>query len=211
MPREMLEDQIERGTFRSTVVAYMGEHVSKDLEDLILNGDTGSTDAWLALFNGMLKSATSNTVDAGGADLSSTLLRNLLQSMPEEYDSQSNLQFWTNKYARGKYRDSIATRATPLGDTIYTGAAKGQLGYDGVPLYRIPLFPNNLNAGGASDETNVLYLNPKNAIMGVQRKITLDTEFKIEEQVYLIVVTIRLAFAYEHEPAVAKMIKVQGQ
>lgn len=222
--REVLEDQIERGTFKNTIIQFMGEKVSADFEDALINGDTtNTTDAWLAVQNGILKMITTNTVIAGTVALSGDLLRDCIQSLPEEFEAKQNLAFYTNRKAKSDYRSAmrgqVAVTAAPtftvtghpdsLGAQVVNGTLQDDIGYDGVPLRKVPRFPNSL--GGATNETNVVYMDPKNVIMGMYRKVTLDTEFRISEQVWAIVVTVRLAFQIEHEPAIAKITQVLGK
>ena len=207
--REVLEDQLERGVFKNTVVGFMGEKVSGDIEDVLLNGDTTSADDWLATQDGLLKLATSNIVIGGIVSLSGDILRDLIEALPEEFDDQPGLEFYTKRKARSDYRSGIRARVGDLGDGIYTGTTPKSIGYDGVDLTKVPRFPNNLGAG--ANETNVLYMDAKNAVMGFRRRITLDTEFRISAQVWAIVVTLRMAIQYEHEPAVAKATQVLGQ
>ena len=63
---EVLEDSIERGELRQTIMEMMAEAISRDMEDVLINGDTLSADPFLAVMDGVLKQATSNVVDAGG-------------------------------------------------------------------------------------------------------------------------------------------------
>lgn len=209
MHRETLEDQIERQVFKNTVTKFLAEKVSADLEDLLINGDTTSSDDWLATQNGMLALATTNVNTSGTVALSGDILRDLIQLMPEEFDDQPNMAFWTNRKARSDYRSGIRSRQTGLADGIYTGATAKDVGYDGVNLNRVPRFPNNLGVG--TNETNVWYGDLKNVIYGFQRKVTVESEFRISEQTWVVVVTLRSAIQYEHEPAVAKATEVLGQ
>lgn len=208
MPREFLEDQIERGTFKNTLVGYMGEKVAEDVEDLLINGNTGSADDWLATQNGLLVLATSNTVPAGVVTLTATHLEDAITTMPDTFMKQKGLAFFTNRKAVSDYRATLRTRATPIGDGIYTGQDK-TLGYDGFALNVVPHFPNNL--GALTNQTSVLFFAPKNAVIGFHRKITVDTEFRISEQIWAIVMTMRIAINYEHEPAVTEVTQVIGQ
>ena len=223
MDREVLEDQIERGSFKNTIIQFLGEKVAADFEDALIKGDTASADPWLAVQDGILKKITSNVVLGGTVALTGDHLRDVIQDMPEEFDDQPGLQFFTNRKARSDYRSSwrgqLAVTAAPsftvtghpdsLGSQMVSGQAAGDLGYDGVRLTKVPRFPNNY--GGGSNETNVVYADPKNFIMGFYRKVTLDTEFRISEQVWAIVVTVRLAIQIEHEPATAKVTQILGQ
>ena len=54
-------------------------------------------------------------------------------------------------------------------------------------------------------------MNPKNLVMGFQRRVTTESEFRISEQVWAVVVTVRVAINYEHEPMVVKATGVLGQ
>lgn len=215
--REVLEDQIERNVLRSTIVDFMGVKVGADIEDALINGDTTSADDWLALQDGILKLATTNILPGAGATLSGGILRDLIQTLPEEFDDQGGLTFYTNRKARSDYRSSMrlsaAAAAQTGGHPDSTGAAliEGRLpsnfGYDDIKLERVPRFPN---AFGASNRTAVLMMDAKNAVMGFQRRVTLETEFRISEQIWAIVVTLRMALNYEHEPAVAIANDVVG-
>lgn len=208
--REVLEDQIERGTFKNTVISFMGEKVGADFEDQLIKGDTASTDAWLAVQDGFLKLITSNVVPGGTVALSADHLRDVIQAMPEEFEDQAGLQFFTNRKARSDYRDSWrGDHPDSIGAMILTGGNRGDIGYEDVKLTKVPRFPNDYGVG--TNETNVAYLDPKNIVMGFYRKVTLETEFRISEQVWAIVVTVRTAIQLEHEPACAKVTEVLGK
>ena len=60
----MLEDSIERGELRQTIMEMMAEAISRDMEEVLINGDTLSADPFLAVMDGVLKQTTSNIVDA---------------------------------------------------------------------------------------------------------------------------------------------------
>lgn len=208
MDEEVLEDQIERGTFQSSLTAFMAERISGDLEDILLKSDTGATEDVLTLQDGLVALATTNTETTGGA-LSGDILSGLLLAMPEEFEDQPNMAFYTNRKARSDYRDGLRQRGTAVGDGIYTGSTPKSLGYDGVDLIKVPRMPNNLGAG--TDETVVLYFNPMNAIFGFQRRIKVRSEVRISEGVWVAVVTCRAAIQYEHEPMVAIATGITGQ
>jgi len=210
IPREVLEDQIERGAFKNSVMAYLGEHTSADLEKQLIKGNTstGAT-AWLKLQNGLIALTTSNTSAAGNVDLDKDVLETLDEALPEEYDEQPGMAYFTNRFARNKFRQSISDRTGGLSDAVVDGTAKKDLGWQDRPIKKIPLFPNDLGTG--VDETRVLLLGPKNAIYAFYRKVTLDTEFAVRAQVYVIVLTLRSAIQYEHEPAAAMATEINGQ
>lgn len=208
IPRGVLEDQIERGVFQSTVTGYMARHVRKDIEDLLINGDVDAgADAWLQYISGMLKKASSYVIPAGSVTLTKGLLRDMMTTMPEVFSNQKGLVFWTNRKARSDYKSSVSDRGTILGDAIITGKA-GAIGYDDVEVVKIPLFPNGLAPSG--NKTNVLLHDPQNTILAFQRQMTLDTEYRPSQRVYAIIMTLRLDVQYQHEPMVVKATQVVG-
>lgn len=205
-----VEDNIEQGTFVDTVMQMLGERVSLDLEELVIKGDTASSDTYLALFNGMLKAATSNVVDAGVINISrASHLKAAIKLLPEAaLRMKKSMRFYTSTDVETDYRDALADRATMAGDRYVLDDAPVM--YGGVPLVGVPLFPNNLNAGGGSNESNVVLTDPKNAHAGIWRQVRLEWEKDIKAGLYVIVVTMRVGFVYEHEPFVVKCIKVKA-
>jgi len=207
--REVYEDQIERQTHKTTLMNRLGERVGLDFENLLINGNTGGTPGtFLDSQDGLLVRTSTYQVDAAAASLSRTLLTAAQLVLPEEYESDSHY-FFTNRKARSDYIQSLGNRATPLGDTIITDRDNERIGHDGRLLKRIPMFPNNI--GTNNTKTNVLYCDPKNAKVGIQRRITVDQDFLVPEQVFVVVITARVAINWAQETATSKVINVVGQ
>jgi len=205
-PRYILKNQVEGPSFKSTLMAYLGQHTKRDIENLIVNGDTTSTNSLLAMFDGMIAQATSNTYAAGAAALSTAILDTTMLTMPEEFDAQDGLVFLTNKIARAAYRKELGGRGTQLGDANQISSKSVQ--YDDSEVIRVPMFPNTLGGG---TETVVLYLDPKQWIFAFHEAIETQTEYNIRERSWTVVLTMRVAQDYEHEPAVVKTTGVLGQ
>lgn len=203
---EVLEDSIERGELRQTIMEMMAEAISRDMEEVLINGDTLSADPFLAVMDGALKQATSNVVDAGGAAISKNLLRDMLKTIPSEHlRDKKAMRFMTSVDADLDYRNTLAERATAVGDRLLEGDTP--VLYSGVPLQPIPLFPENL--GAASDQTVILLCNPKNIHVGIWRNIRVESARDISEGTLKIVATLRFDVKFAEEPGVAKAINVQ--
>lgn len=203
---EVLEDSIERGELRQTIMEMMAEAISRDMEEVLINGDTLSADPFLAVMDGALKQATSNVVDAGGAAISKSLLRDMLKTIPSEHlRDKKAMRFMTSVDADLDYRNTLAERATAVGDRLLEGDTP--VLYSGVPLQPIPLFPENLGAG--SDQTVILLCNPKNIHVGIWRNIRVESARDISEGTLKIVATLRFDVKFAEEPGVAKAINVQ--
>jgi len=203
---ETLEDSIERGELRQTILEMMAEAIARDIEEVIVSGDTASGDAFLAVMDGVLKQATSNVVDAAANPISKDLMRDMLKTLPSEHlRDKKAMRFLTSVDADLDYRNSLAERATAVGDKFLEGDTP--VLYSGVPVQPVPLFPENLGAG--SDQTVILLCNPKNIHVGIWRQIRIESARDISEGTLKIVATLRFDVKYAEEPGVAKAINVQ--
>ena len=203
---EVLEDNIERGELRQTILEMIAEAAGRDMEEVIINGDTASPDPFLATLDGLLKQATSHVVDAAGTGLTKNLLRDMLKSLPSEYQrDKKQMAFLTSVDAELDYRNSLAERATVGGDKFLEEDAPAL--YSGVPVMPVPLFPENL--GPATNRTVSLLCNPKNIQVGIWRQIRLESFRDVSAGVLRVVATMRFDARFAEEPGVAKLINIQ--
>jgi HK97 family phage major capsid protein len=203
---EVLEDSIERGELRQTIMEMMAEAISRDMDEVIVNGDTASGDAFLAVMDGVLKQATSNQVDAAGQPISKDILRDMLKTLPSEHlRDKKSMSFLTSVDADLDFRNTLAERATAVGDKFLEGDTP--VLYSGVPLRAVPLFPEDLGVG--NDQTVILLCNPKNIHVGLWRNIRIESARDISEGTLKIVATLRFDVKFAEEPGVAKAVNVQ--
>jgi len=201
LDNEVLEDSIERGDLTNTILAILGEAVSRDMEEVIVNGDSASADPFLAQLDGLLKLATSNVVDGGAVQARKTVLKNMLKTMPSEWlRIKKTMRYFTSVDAEIDYRDSMAERATPIGDAVLQEDIPVK--YSGVPIVPVPLFPEDL--GDSNNETNIILTDPKNIHVGIWRKIRIETDKDISAGTIQIVATLRFDVKYAQEVAVVK-------
>lgn len=206
---EVLEDNIEGGQFKQTVMKMMAEHVALDMDNIAVNGDTsGTTGTVLDLIDGMLVSATSHIVNGGGTTIDKGMLKNAIKAMPSQYNRNRRAQrFLTSEDAETDYRDYLADRATVLGDKFIEG--DDAVKYGGRAILPIPVFPDNLGVG--TNTTNILLMDPKNACWGVWRKVRVETDRDITTGEWIMVTTLRAGFTYIEEDAVVKVTNVVTQ
>lgn len=203
---ETMEDNIEKGTLKDKVMAEMSKAVARDVEEVVIQGDTSSLDPTLALMDGILIQATSNIVDADNEHLYKGILRNMIRATPDEYlRDRTRLKFLTSIDAEADYRDSLADRATPRSDDKLE--KHEPCFYSGIEVVGIPMFPENL--GVASDTTNVVLTDPKNIWVGFHREIKLEVERMAREGVWAIIASVRFDVKYANEDEVTKAIKVK--
>jgi len=206
LSNEVLEDTIERQELRQTIMQMLGEAIARDMEEVAIQGDTNSSDPFLAQFDGVLKQASSNVVDAAGSELTKSVFRDMLRTMPSEFmRNRRDMRILTSTDAELDYRDALADRSTVLGDKFLEQDAPVQ--YSGIPVVDIPLFPENQGAG--NDSTSALLLDPKNINVGIWRQIRLETDKLVSEGVLLVVATLRFDVKFSHEPAVVKAINIK--
>lgn len=205
LSNEVLEDSIERGELRQTIMQLMAERIALDMDEVLVLGDTASSDTFLASFDGLLKQITTNTFDNADAHLNRTTLKNMLKVMPSAFLRNKNmLRFFTSIDAETEYKDSLADRATTLGDANLSEDKPAF--YSGVPLSSVPLFPENV--GTSSHCTNVVLMDPKNLQVGIWRDIRVETDKLVSEGVVIIVATLRFVGKLAEELATVKATNV---
>jgi len=198
---EVLEDSIERGNLRQTVMAVLAERVALDMDEMIVQGDTTSLDPFLAKFDGILKLASINTVAVGTNPLSKTIFRDMLKAMPNEFlRNKRRMRFLTSVDALIDYADTTNSRETNLGDRYLENDVP--IAYRGIPIMDVPVFPEDLGVG--ANETNVLLTDPKNINVGIWRRVTMETDKDISAGVLIVVATLRFDVVFAEPRATVR-------
>jgi HK97 family phage major capsid protein len=202
---EVLEDQIERGQFKNSVMNALAKALSRDVERVVILGDTASATPVLAVLDGIIKQATTNVVTVSPiAAIAKQHLTDAIKTMPSEFIvNKKSMRFFTSVDAETDWRNLLAERATTVGDKFLEQDAPTLV--SGVPLVDIPLFPENL--GGGTNETVILLCDPKNIHVGMLRNIRIVTKDHPESGEIGIYASTRFDVKYAYEPAV---VKVEG-
>ena len=181
---EVLEDNIERADFADSLAAYIAERAGSDLEELYVNGDTTSTDAYLALLDGLLKQAQGAgghvyNASGDGTDYQA-IFDQLINAVPDQYRRDlTTWRFYVSPTVKEKYHSQVAARGTALGDAFLTAAQAPT--YKGVRVVAVPHVPN----------ANILFVQPTNVYIGFQRSIRLERFRDPREGVTSFIVTAR--------------------
>ncbi len=200
---EVMEDQVERAGFADTLTATIAEATGRDVEELMIMGDTGSGDDYLALQHGWIKlaqGAGGNVyVASGDAQDYQTIFRQLLTQLPDRYKRDiPNMRYYVPMRLEEKYRDILASRGTALGDLILTGT--GELRYQGILIKGVPLIAIT---AGTPDTSYILLSHRQNLYAGWRRQITLETDRLPREGHTNFVVSARVNSQIGHVPATA--------
>lgn len=194
---ESLEENIERQNFENTLVDMIGENAGIDLEELLLAGDTGSGDTFLALTDGWLVKAAQQ-LDGGGtapdfdaADVES-MFEALLLSVDEKYiRDRSRWRFYVTFSAENAYRDVLRARETALGDSAQVGSSP--VAYKGIPVRVVPNMPSG----------EALFTNIDNTVYGIRRDIEIEPERRADADRWDFHVRAKADAHYEDENAAA--------
>jgi hypothetical protein len=198
---ETLEDNIEGGNLKTTIMNLIGERVGLDMSDILLNGDTASLTPRYSLFDGIRKLATANVVAAGGVPLDKATFKSMMKTLPSQFmRDKRKMKFLTSVDAEIDYRDSLADRATALGDVFLNEDRRAA--YNGIEVVPDATFPENL--GGGTNETEVIFSDPKNFRVGIWRQVKMETDRDIRRGILFTVVSTRFGFIYEESDAVVK-------
>lgn len=197
IPYEVLEDNIEGASLTDTILAMIAERAAVDLEELLIMGDTTSSDDFLALQDGILKQSTLNIVDATGQTNHINTFNNLKKALPTRFRRNLNtMGFYASMDFESDYRVQVSGRSTPYADVVLTGSQP--LPVMGVGLSGVALMPLG----------QILFANPQNFIFGIQRNVRIEQDRDIRSREVIIVLTARIAIAVEEKRAVSKAINV---
>ncbi len=204
IPNEVLEDSIEQGRLQQTIMALTSEAVARDIEEMVIVGDTGlgaPAHPNLAAIDGVLKQAVSHPVDAAGGRISFDLLSAMMRQMPKPYRRlKGQMLYMTSDNAEDDYRKLLQNRETAEGDNRVEG--ESVVKYHGREVRPISLWPEE--QGGGSDETSILLTFPKNVVVGIWRQVRMRLDENIRGDYISIVVTTRFDVKYAVEDAVVR-------
>lgn len=196
IPYEVLEDNIERGGMANTVLQLIAGRAALDFEELILLGDKGSADPYLALVDGVLKRANQNVFDCGNEAVRPEIFNEVKKQIPTAYrrNTAAN-RFFVHPDIESDYRVKQAVgRQTGLGDALLTGSA---------PL---PVLGSGMAGAALMPLDQFIYTNPQNIIFGVQRSLRVEQDRDIRAREVVIVLTARVDVQIEALEAISKAI-----
>ncbi len=208
---EALEDSIERGSLEETVIRVMARQTATDLEELALEGDTGSADEFLQGLDGWRKLAgDGHMVDFEGATLDKSGLSSMYRALPNQYKrNHGDLRFYFAPVAVQDWHDTFSDRAGGLGDEALTSAAAPP--YMGVPVKSVPNIPTDLEGVEGHSGSNLTYgflTARENLVFGIHRDIRIDKDRDILRGVNIYTITTRVAVEFEEDDAVVVGVNI---
>jgi len=202
---EVFEDNIEGPGLRNTIMQMLGGAIARDMEWIVINGDTTSTDPALAKLDGIIQQTTSHTVDAADTNVTVDMLQSVKTALPTEYrDDPRDQRFFTNYRVEDEFGKIAADRATPLGDKYFDEHPGPR--YDMTPVMGIPEWPIT---NPTANRTWALFTHPKNVHVGIHSKIKLRVTEDEQAGTVIIVGKVRFDCKYENEDAAVLLYDVK--
>lgn len=208
---EALEDSIAQGNLEQTIISAMAKQTATDIEELAVNGDTASTDPFLAATNGWRKLADAgHVVDVTGSTLDKATLGSMYKALPSKYKrNHADLRFFLAPAVTQDWHDGFADRGTVGGDAVLTGANVPP--YMGIPIIAAPMIPTNLTGVSNFTGANLSFgfLTPaENLIFGVHRDVRIEKDKDILRGVNVYAITTRIAVEFEDTDAVVVAVNI---
>ena len=205
-----IENNIEGGNIVDTVMGLLAKRAAIDLEELIVNGDTTSSDPYLKMIDGLRKKATSYIVDATGeTQLTKDLFKKAYKAVPSKYRTRvTDHAFYLSHNNVIEWVDSAVSRQTNMGDRALD---RGTLpNAYGIPVKGCAnLSPYMVGDVGAETEvSDGIFTHPKNMVVGITRDIRVESARNIKKRGFDIVLTAKVDAVYEEEKAVAKIVNI---
>lgn len=207
LPYEVLEDNIEGGSFEAHVLKQIAVRTAIDLEELALWGrSTNVQDPFLALQDGYMHRTLrdGNVLDNSGSGISPDLFANALLSMPQKYlRLLPQMRAFITHANRIRYQQNVSKRQTGYGDSA--------LQQGDLPLYAQGLqLESAAMLAADEDGESGLVTFPQNLLYGVQRRITIETDRDIRSREVIIVLTARIAFQIDDIDATVRLANIGG-
>lgn len=204
---EVFEDNVAGDSLSNSIERLLAARAGFDVEDMFVNGDTGSGDALLALQDGWIKLAQG----AGGHVTNASTLgqdyqeifKKLLLSVPNRHKrNMADWRFYVPYVMTEIYRDQLSERGTAFGDQNLQGSLPLQ--YQGVKIVGVPSFDTTGNT------SEILLANRNNLYAGFHRRMKFETYRDPREGATSFIVTCRLdaEIAVKDATAVATNVDV---
>jgi HK97 family phage major capsid protein len=182
---DVLEDNIELGGLADTLAEMIAEAVGRDIEEIAIKSDTArlpAEDATLDQQDGIVKQLqtalpTAQKIDATAHTASEQTFATMLAALPPVYrTSYAGMKFYVPAVMRDSYQNSLAGRATTLGDQSLIAGQNTQLAYRGIPIVEVPLLSGTsvINTATVDYGKFAILIHPSNIYVGFHRRVRIE-------------------------------------
>lgn len=168
---------VEKEKAKAKVIKAMTTQFGLDLDDLNINGDEGSGDAFLKLDDGLLDKCSTNTsgninrVDGStinSGEITDAHFFGAAEEMPNKYWNQGDLVWLCSPTLVRRYTEDLITRDTPVGDAALTGKNINPLG---VPFFK----------GQGMDQAGMPFMPDTRLILTSLKNLTRVIEWDVQK------------------------------
>jgi hypothetical protein len=210
---EVFEDNIEQGGLRNTLMTLLPQAIARDMDELLISGDTASADPYLSSFDGLLKQVVTNTHDFSNRRIVTPAnadpwadMDAMMRLVPRHWRrSMPNFKFLTSFKSLSDFTKGQISRETPLGDTALT--TENSALYKGRSIVQIGMWPEDID-GNDTDQTEVVFFNPKNFHVGIWRNVQIELVPEPREGRIYFVISLRFTCKLAVEEACVKGLNV---
>jgi HK97 family phage major capsid protein len=196
---DVMENNLEKENITNVILDLASTRIANDMEVLLIESDStnGALSAAHQLQNGVLKRVTTNVVDAANAGISLDVFADLQTAVPTKYmNNLTSMKYYLHNHKELAWRQALAARGTDLGDANITGTRP------------VPALGVNLQRVAQMPQSNILFTDPKNIIMGWQRDMRLETERYPRSRITAFIFTFKVGIQLEEEAATAKVVNL---
>lgn len=170
--KSKLEEQVQ---------SLLAKQFAQDIVSLMFNGDTGSTDPFFKILNGILKKADTDVNVHTDLYTEETKLEDVFSKcidlMPDAYLSDlSEMRFYVNPATRRLYKKQISARETEYGDSMYKNVP---VYYEDALVKPVFAVPRNV----------VVFTKPQNLVVGYGLDMLVERDKDIKKGAIDLVMT----------------------
>jgi len=196
---DFLEENIEGSSADALLQGVFAKQFSNDMLDLGCNGDEADADAFVSINDGWITTmkgdANTNAlaVTAGQeTNYKGEIFPGLIKTLPSKFRSNpADLVLLVSPDVEIDYRESLAARATALGDQMLQERRAAR--YTGIDVVAVPFWPDTFFA-----------LTPKkNLKVGISRAMAFETQRQPRNRVVEYTISAKADFEYAISSAIA--------
>jgi hypothetical protein len=188
-----LEDNIERRGAEGHIARMLATGFGNDSNDLAWNGNASSSDTFVGINNGWIVLALAdsdvNDVTSYGSAIDTTteVMHELWKSVPTKFLGRTDYVFFVPVTFAQNYAEEVSARLTGLGDQVLVN------GFPALRYFGKRVIPEPHLAAASG---YVVVTPTANLHFGIQRAITVDSEWQPRKRIVEYTITARTDYEY---------------
>lgn len=204
VPKETVEDNIEKDNFIPSLLRAIAPRVGLDIEEVGINGDVNNAvDPFLAQFDGILKQASLYQYDHQGDTVNPDLWHKMIKLMPVEFQGMlPGMSFFSPYNLQHDWRHWMTGRVGPVGDAALQSL--NRLKASGLDVVPVANMREDDVYNGSANHGKVMLLHPSNVAFGLRSGIEVTMDYDTRQGVWIVVLTLRMDWKLIERTAVVR-------